>query len=94
MIMSINPLRRDFHVTLERSSMLWKVQQEYRAMPAKYTISKVEAVGYATELAREAGVSIVVHGMDGRIQYVRSYKGWSAPYDALTGVRSLQEGTR
>lgn len=88
-IASIIPTRRDYHVTLERSSMLWKVQQEHRAFATKYTISKVEAVGYATELAREAGVSIVVHGMDGRIQYVRSYKGWSAPYDAVSGLGEL-----
>ena len=74
------PLRRDFHVTFDRSTMFWKVCQEYTShLRDSYRVSKAEAFGLAVEQARMAAVSVIVHGMDGRIQQVLSYDRWMGP---------------
>lgn len=83
------PLRRDYHVTFDRTMMFWQVKQEYRSDTLRYTLTKTEALGFAIEAAREAGVSVVIHGMDGRIRQVWSYDSWMGPRDALKGSSSV-----
>jgi hypothetical protein len=73
--------RRDWHVVFERSSMLWAVRRENNPDVWQYTITKLEAVGLGMTQAREGYASLIIHGMDGRIQSVKSYANWSGPRD-------------
>lgn len=81
--MNINsplPLRCDYHVVWNQNTRLWCVKQEHRdEFSYSYRISKDEALGLAIEQARQGQVSVIIHGMDGRIQDVRSYDGWVGP---------------
>jgi hypothetical protein len=59
--------------------MFWKVKQEYRSEVFGYALTKIEAMSMGMAQAREGAVSLVVHGMDGKIQTVYSYDDYTWP---------------
>lgn len=50
-------------------------------IPCGTFISKIEAVGYGTTLARTDAVELIVHGMNGRFQYRHDYRDMIPPDD-------------
>ena len=78
---TVRAQRRDWHVTLQRPSMLWTVKRENDLHVFQYFVSKAEAVGVGIMQAREGHASLVIHGMNGRIQDVKSYDRWCGPTD-------------
>lgn len=78
-IQSILPLRRDWHVTFDRSCMFWKVKQEYRADHWGMAITKTEAIAMGMMQARLGHESLIIHGMDGKIQTVYNYDKFRWP---------------
>ena len=70
-ISSIVPLRRDWHVTPKGA--YWQLKQEYRYDIWGLYLTKAEAIGAGIDQARLGATSLVLHGLDGRIQTVWSY---------------------
>lgn len=81
--------RTDFHVVPR--GQYWAVKEERGVHDHGVFLTKVEACGYGVFKAREARVSLVVHGRDGVIQTVYSYTGrYPSVDDSYTGVGCLR----
>ena len=73
MITPINTtVMRDIHVVPNGRS--WKVTMEGHDAPLRHVATKQEAVYYGQQLAKEAGLLLVIHAKDGTFQDVRNYK--------------------
>ena len=70
-IASIIPARRDVHVVPYRGK--WAVEIEHEGTARCVVDTQIEAMAYGMTLAREAAVSLVIHGRNGRFRETWSY---------------------
>lgn len=65
--------RRDVHITYRKQDGKWQTISEGSTRATKLFPTQEAAIQYGREMAMKRGVSIVVHGMDGKIRDVNSY---------------------
>ncbi|WP_296160259.1 DUF2188 domain-containing protein [uncultured Porphyromonas sp.] len=65
--------RKDLHVTHRKSDGKWQILSEGQPKALKLCPTQEEAIQAARDIAIDRGVSVVIHGMDGKIREVYSY---------------------